>query len=122
MCVMKDFNNLHCEKCRYVLGLVLGNDNNFFLMHPQTLQGAVVRRGCTYTSLCIIFPVLPPRPGLSLLSYPSSRLSRILVKVVMSLELRVELESAFDLKEKCVTYIQKKKKRELFIGCKNRLR
>lgn len=50
--------------------------------------------------MCIIFPVLPPRPGLSLLSYPSSRLSRILVKVVMSLKLRVELESAFDLNER----------------------
>ena len=44
--------------------------------------------------------VLPPRPALSLLSYPSSRLSRILVNVVMSLTLRVELESAFDLNGK----------------------
>lgn len=47
--------------------------------------------------MCVVFIVLPPRPGLSLLSYPSSRLSRILVKVVMSLEFCVELESAFDL-------------------------
>lgn len=53
-----------------------------------------------YLLSTVVLSVLPPRPGLSLLSYPSNRLSRILVKVVMSLKLRVELESALDLNKR----------------------
>ena len=61
----------------------------------------------------VVFLALPPRPGLSLLSYPSSRLSRILVNVVMSLKVRVELESALDLNEgQKFDYGLKRKKKE----------
>lgn len=50
----------------------------------------------THQSMCDV-SVSPPRPGLSLLSYPFSRLSRIFVKVAISLELRVVLDTACDL-------------------------